>query len=128
MQIPDLSDDGLRFWGAYFLTSRNTLRFGGDHAEMEITTQAHAALDELLEVGAVKTIPADDQWPGREYYGATTIDLRDEVKKRGGKNPFEWMMEDGFVSFKKKAEAAGSERPRVQISMQTVETNRRAGR
>lgn len=95
-----LSDNAIRFWMAYFFSPKSTLSFGGDHAEMEITPMAREALNELLEFGAVKPIPPTDGWPGREYYGATTVDLRQELKDRPHLNPFK--DEAPFVTFRKK--------------------------
>jgi hypothetical protein len=94
----ELPDNALRMWFAYFLTPRSTLTFGGDHAEMEITEEAREALDALVAYGAVMPIPPTDSWPGREYYGATDADLRDEFKARGI-DPFN---DKGFVTFRKK--------------------------
>lgn len=64
----DLSDDALVFGFSYLSSPKATLAFGGDHAEMEITPRARAALDELLAAGAVEKAEPWDQWPGREYY------------------------------------------------------------
>ncbi len=105
MQPQDLSDNALRLWSAYFLTPGNTLRFGGDHAEMAITPEAREALEELLAAGAAQLIPADDQWPGREHYGATDLDLRAICIERGGGTSelaFKWLTETEFVTFRKK--------------------------
>lgn len=104
MDTQTLSDNALRLWGCYFLTAGNTLQFGGDGAEMEITPEARTALDELLAVGAVKPIPADDSWPGREHYGATEIDLRGVAIERGGGTPeraFKWLTDGELVAFRK---------------------------
>jgi hypothetical protein len=87
--LKDLSDNAMRFWLACFMNPKSTLSFGGDHAEMAITPEARAALDELLAAGAVKPIPPTDQWPGREYYGAGSLDLRPELRSRPHLNPFE---------------------------------------
>ena len=105
MQPQDLSDDALRLWACYFLTPGNTLRFGGDHAEMTITPEAREALEELRKAGAVQPIPADDQCPGREHYGATGLDLRSVCIERGGGTPeqaFKWLTGTEFVTFHKK--------------------------
>ncbi len=110
MDIANLSDDALRLWGCYFLTKGNTLRFGGDHAEMEITAEARNALRELIEVGAVEAIEPNDQWPGREHYGSAGIDLRPVTVERGGGTPdaaFKWLTETEFVTFRKKAKTSG---------------------
>lgn len=65
---PDLSDDALVFGFSYLNNPGSTLAFGGDHAEMEITPRARAALDELLAASVVEKAEPWDQWPGREYY------------------------------------------------------------
>lgn len=106
MQPSDLSDDAIKLWGCYFRGPRNTLRFGGDHAEMEITPKARAALTELLEVGAAEPIKPDDQWPGREHYGSTGMDLTEIALERGGGTPdkaFQWLTEGEFVTFRKRS-------------------------
>ena len=95
-----ISDNGLRLWMCYFLNPGNTLRFGGDHAEMEITARARAALNELIAAGAVKEIEANDQYPNREHYGGTEVDLRQQLKA-SGINPFD--DSDPFVTFRKKS-------------------------
>lgn len=94
-----LSENALRLWTSFFLTPGSTLRFGGDHAEFEITPMARDALDELVVFGAVTEIDPDDQWPGREHYGATELDLRDECRSRG-LNPFDDY--GPFITFRKK--------------------------
>ncbi len=88
-------------WMAYFLNPKSTLRFGGDHAEMEITPEAREALNELIEVGAVQTVEPDDQWPGREHYGGTEVNLGEELQRRPHLNPFE--DKERFVTFRKKS-------------------------
>lgn len=105
MRIEDVSDNAIKLWSCYFLTPGNTLRFGGDHAEMEITPMARAALDELLAAGAVEPVQPDNQWPGREHYGATEMDLRPVAVERGGgtsESAFKWLMEKEFITFTKK--------------------------
>lgn len=45
------------------------------------------------------------QWPGREHYGATEMDLRELAVQRGGGTPelvFRWLTEGEFVTFSKK--------------------------
>lgn len=106
MQIKDLSDNAIKFWFCYFQSPDSTLRFGGDHAEMEITPTGREALDQLLAVRAVKSTEPDDQWPGREHYGATKIDLWEVAIARGGGTPekaFAWLSEGEFAPFRKKA-------------------------
>ncbi|MEO1108292.1 MAG: hypothetical protein AAFX90_10250 [Pseudomonadota bacterium] len=108
MKPHDLSDNAVKFWACFFLTGGNTLRFGGDHAEMEITPWARDALNELIKVGAVKTIEPDDQWPGREHYGSTGMGLRPLAVERGGgdaKAAFDWLMSDELVTFVKKEQS-----------------------
>ena len=95
-----MTDDALRLWLAFFMRERSTLRFGGDNAGMEITPRARVALDELIGMGAVQTVPADDQWPNREHYGSTGLDLRPELLARPHLNPFTDTEE--FISFRKK--------------------------
>jgi hypothetical protein len=103
MKPENLSDDAIRIWLAHFMNPKSTLRFGGDHAQMEITPRAREALDQLIEVGAVETIPADDQQPNREHYGSTGMDLRDQLRQREHLNPFKDT--EDFVSFRKKDDA-----------------------
>ena len=98
----DLSDNALRLWAGYFLNPKSTLRFGGEGAEMEITPEARAALDELLAVGAVRPVEPDSVWPGREHYGSGEVLLHEELKARPRLHPFVDRTE--FVSFRKKAE------------------------
>lgn len=95
-----VSDNALRVWFSFFFNPNSTLRFGGDHAEMEITEDGRAALDELIAIGAVKDVEPGDQWPGREHYGSTGIDLRPMLQKRG-LNLWE---DSGLVLFRKKAD------------------------
>jgi len=103
--MKELSDNAVKFWVCYFISAGSTLRFGGDHAEMEITPMARSALSELLLAGACQQIEADDQWPGREHYGSTGMDLRPLALERGGGTPegaFEWVTDKAFVTFSKK--------------------------
>lgn len=95
-----LSDDAMQVWMAFFLNPKSTLRFGGDHAEMEITPEARLALDELITIGAVKPVESDDQWPGREHYGSGNVSLRKELQKRPHLYPF--TREESIVVFRKK--------------------------
>lgn len=104
MNREDLSDDAIRLWISFFRTRESTLRFGGDHAAMEITPRAREALDQLIDIGAVQTIPADDQHPNREHYGGTEMELFREVGKRSHLNPFQDKEE--FVSFRKKGDTS----------------------
>lgn len=85
---PQLTDNAMRLWMAHFFNPKSTLRFGGEGAQMEITQEARSALNELLEAGAVKPVEPDDQWPGREHYGGTDVDLRQELEQRPHLNPF----------------------------------------
>ncbi|MBO9428286.1 hypothetical protein [Sulfitobacter sp. R18_1] len=103
MKPEDLSDDAIRMWMAYLMNPKSTLRFGGDHAKMEITPRARDALNELIEIGAAEVIPANDQYPNREHYGSTGMDLRDQLRQRTHLNPFE--DKEDFVSFRKKDDA-----------------------
>jgi hypothetical protein len=117
MQPSSLSDEAIKLWHCYFRGRKNTLRFGGDHAQMEITPLARKALTELLEVGAVEPIEPDDQWPGREHYGATEMDLTALSLERGGgthEKAFRWLTEGDFVTFKKKP-GAEEKQPRATI-------------
>ena len=77
-----LSDDALVFGFAYLNHPGCTLAFGGDHAEKEITPRARAALDELLDAGAVIASEATDQWPNREYYRGN-VPIGPLMKDRG---------------------------------------------
>jgi len=104
--MSDLTDTALRVWAAHFLTPGNTLTFGGDGAEMEITPEARAGLDELVAHGAVKRAAADCQVHGREKYQATEVDLRDEIIWRAaGTNLFEWLADSDLGLFRKRAQA-----------------------
>jgi hypothetical protein len=96
---PAISKDAAWLWISLFRGPKNTLNFGGDHAEMEITQEARAALNELLEIGAVTHAEPDDQWPGREYYKSTGMDLRKPAQATGI-NPFS--QEDALVIFRRK--------------------------
>ena len=105
MQIEDLSDNALKFWLCFFRGPRDTLRFGGDHAKMEITPTAREALDQLLSVGAAKPVEPNDSWPRREHYGSTGIDLREVALARHGGDPEKasaWLYKGEFVMFRKK--------------------------
>lgn len=98
-----LSDHALLVWFGYFLTPKHTLSFGGEAAEMAITPECRAALNELVEFGAVRPVGAKAGDPvGRERFGATTTCLRDEIKKRSGNDPFDWAQKNDFVNFAKK--------------------------
>ncbi len=77
-----LSEDALMMWVGFFRSPGSTLRFGGDHADMEITEEGRAALNELLEVGAAQPTDPDDQWPGREHYASCGLDLSQEFISR----------------------------------------------
>lgn len=98
----DLSNHALCFWFAYFLTPRNTLRFGGDGSEMEISSEGRAALNELLASGHARFVPADDSIPNREHYGATEGCLREVIKSRSGDSPFDWVKQHNFTIFQRK--------------------------
>ena len=112
-----LSDNAIRLWLAHFLGPRNTLRFGGDFAQMEITPEGRDALDELIAADAVRPIEPDDSHPNREHYGSGPVDLRDELKARPHLNPF--ADAGSFVTFRRKADAPEIEAPqrRVEITM-----------
>jgi hypothetical protein len=86
--LSKLSDNAIQLWMAFFLNPKSTLSFGGDQSVMEITPEARAALDELLNVGAAEPREPDDQWPGREYYKGGPTDLHDEIRRRPYLNPF----------------------------------------
>lgn len=110
-----LSDNALRFWLAYFsMNPKNTLRFGGEGATMEITPEARAALDELIAADAVCAIKPDDSIKGREHYGRGPIDLRDELKARPHLNPFKDTAE--FVTFRRKEGAPKGDSVNLSIS------------
>lgn len=101
MEVTKLSDNAVALWCGFFLLGQKaTLTFGGDHAAMEITPEARAALDELILVDAVKPSEPTDSWPGREYYRGTNVDLRPELKRRGF-NPITGPFPE-LVSFRKK--------------------------
>lgn len=99
MKPKDLSDNALILWAAHFISAKSTLSFGGCHAEMEITPKCREALIELLEIGAAKTIPPTDSWPGRECYGGTGLDLSQEMERRGI-HPFDERFT--LITFRKK--------------------------
>lgn len=91
MTASDLSDRALRLWLACFSCGA-TLRFGGDGAASQLTQPSRAALNELLEVGAVDPIDADCSRPNREHYGAGRVDLRHHVQVRlDGHDVFAWL-------------------------------------
>lgn len=106
MNYDQLSDDALRLWGCYFQHAKNTLRFGGDGAEMEITPMARAALNELLDMGVVVPTDPDDSWPNREHYKSAGIDLLSVLIERSGGTAleaFKWLTEQEFIIFQKKS-------------------------
>lgn len=107
MNPEDLSDDAIRLYLAHFLNPKSTLRFGGDHAQKEITPRAREALDQLLEIGAAQTIEPDDQWPNREHYGSTGMDLRDQLRQREHLNPFKDTEE--FITFRNKSDVSNDQ-------------------
>jgi len=64
----NLSDDAYVIGLGHFPTPKSTLSFGGDHAEMEITPRARAALQELVDGGFVVSCEPLDGYPNRENY------------------------------------------------------------
>lgn len=74
---------------------KSRLSFGGEGAEMRITEQGRAALDELLEAGYAEPAEPDTQIPGREYYRGT------EKPWPEGFNPFAVDEIDDWVSFER---------------------------
>lgn len=97
----NLSDNALRLYLAHFWGAKNTLRFGGDFAKMEITPEGRAALDELIAANAVVAIDPDDSHPNREHYGSGPVKLHDEVRNRPHLNPFSDTKT--LVTFRRKA-------------------------
>ena len=69
-----LSDDACVIGFSHFPSAQSTLSFGGDHAKMEITPRARAALDELISCGFVTACEPLDGWSNREHYrGVKTV-------------------------------------------------------
>jgi hypothetical protein len=82
-----LSDDACVIGFGHFPSPKSTLSFGGDHAKMEITPRARAALNELIEHGFVAACAPLDSYPNREHYrGVKTVHLL--MKDRPHLNPF----------------------------------------
>jgi hypothetical protein len=82
-----LSDDACVIGFGHFSSPKSTLSFGGDHAKMEITPRARAALNELIEHGFVAACAPLDSYPNREHYrGVKTVHLL--MKDRPHLNPF----------------------------------------
>ena len=99
-----ISQNAAWLWVSLFRNPKNTLSFGGEGAEMEITSECRAALDELITIGAVtKNDRPDDQWRGREHYKSTEMDLTVAAKETGI-NPFS--KEDDLAMFSRKDGAA----------------------
>lgn len=97
--MSELSDDALCLWMTYFSWPKNTLRFGGEGKKVKITDRGRAALDQLINAGAVRNVEPDCQTIGREHYGQTEIDLRDQVKERSNGDFFKWVDEVDFRAF-----------------------------
>jgi hypothetical protein len=98
-----LSDDACVIGFAHFPTPKSTLSFGGDHAEMDITPRARAALDELISGGFVVACEPLDSWPNREHYrGVRTV--QHIFGDRPHLNPFgpEAVKTVGWTSFRSK--------------------------
>jgi hypothetical protein len=101
--MTDLSDDACVIGFAHFPSVNSTLSFGGDHAEMEITPRARAALYELISKGFVVACEPLDGYPNRENYrGAATV--QHIIKDRPHLHPFgpDAAVNCGWKTFTKK--------------------------
>ena len=104
MTMTDLSDDACVIGFAHFPSPKSTLSFGGDHAEMEITPRARAALDELILKGFVAACEPLDGYTNREYYRGVNS-VQHIIKDRPHLHPFGPNAAEnlGWSTFRKKA-------------------------
>jgi hypothetical protein len=101
--LEELSDDACVIGFSHFPSVKSTLSFGGDHAKMEITPRARAALDELILKGFVVACEPLDSYQNREHYrGAATV--QHIIKDRTHLHPFgpDAVKNTGWTTFRAK--------------------------